>query len=41
MGYKREGGVQNLKKWVTSFMDNPLEEKFLFPLKKKPDLVDK
>ena len=41
MGDKGEGGVKNLKKWVTSFMDSPLEEKFLFSLKKKPDLVDK
>ena len=23
MGNKREGGVKNLKKWVTSFMDGP------------------
>ena len=24
MGDKGEGGVKNLKKWVTSFMDGPL-----------------
>ena len=26
MGDKGKGGIKNLKKWVTSFMDNPLEQ---------------
>ena len=30
MGDKGEGGVKNLKKWVTSFMDGPLDKRIIF-----------
>ena len=33
MGDKGEGGVKNLKKWVTSFMDAPFEISIFIYLK--------